>query len=71
MPVTHYAYFCPLCMRQLPFLHENEEIDRCSNCEDDGEYIAVKEVATIKPLLRILKGTQTSRNRSRVLIRNR
>ncbi len=66
MPFTHYAYFCPLCMRQLSFLHENEEIDRCSTCDDDGEYVAVQEVAIIKPLLRILKGTQTGRNRSSV-----
>jgi len=57
MSVTHYAYFCPLCMKQLQFLHEKEEIDRCSTCDDDGLYILVQEVATIKPLLRILKGT--------------
>ncbi len=71
MSASHYAYFCPFCMKQLQFLHEKEEIDRCSTCDDDGEYIAVQEVATIKPLLRILKGTQTGRNRSSVLIRNR
>lgn len=56
MSATHYAYFCPCCLTQLQFIHENEEVDRCSTCDDDGEYVVVQEVATIKPLLRLVEG---------------